>query len=241
MGLFVPNLAKKKILVEKMGILAQIENSLDIQKLNSKELEVLANEVREKIINVVKTNGGHLSSNLGIVETTVALYKTFDFKKDKLIFDVGHQCYAHKILSDRKDKFDCIRLDGGISGFPDTAESEYDAMTAGHAGTSISAGLGYCMARDKKGEDYTVVSVVGDGSFSNGLNLEALFASTSKPKNFIVILNDNGMSISKNKNGLYNHLSKSSTKRGYLKSKRAIVKVFGSSFITKGLAKLEIL
>lgn len=222
-----------------MGILAQIENSLDIQKLNNKELEGLAGEVRDKIIEVVKNNGGHLSSNLGIVETTVALYKIFDFKKDKLIFDVGHQCYAHKILSDRKNAFDSIRLDGGISGFPDITESEYDAMTTGHAGTSISAGLGYCMARDKKGEDYTVISVVGDGSFSNGLNLEALFSSTSKPKNFIVILNDNGMSISKNKNGFYNHLSKTSTKRGYLSSKKVLRKVFGSSFITRGLAKFR--
>ena len=222
-----------------MGILAQIENSLDIQKLSNKELEGLAGEVRDKIIEVVKNNGGHLSSNLGIVETTVALYKIFDFKKDKLIFDVGHQCYAHKILSDRKNAFDSIRLDGGISGFPDITESEYDAMTTGHAGTSISAGLGYCMARDKKGEDYTVISVVGDGSFSNGLNLEALFSSTSKPKNFIVILNDNGLSISKNKNGFYNHLSKTSTKRGYLSSKKVLRKVFGSSFITRGLAKFR--
>ncbi len=222
-----------------MGILEQIENSLDIQKLNNKELDILVDEVRDKIIKTVNNNGGHLSSNLGIVETTVALYKFFDFKKDKLIFDVGHQCYAHKILSDRKNQFDTIRLDGGISGFPDITESEYDAMTTGHAGTSISAGLGYCMARDKKGEDYTVISVVGDGSFSNGLNLEALFSSTNKPKNFIVILNDNGMSISKNKNGLYNHLSKSSTKRGYLSSKKAFLKIFGTSFITRGLARFK--
>ena len=222
-----------------MGVLDKIENSLDIQKLNDNELEILAGEVRNKIIDTVKNNGGHLSSNLGIVETTVALYKVFDFKKDKLIFDVGHQCYAHKILSDRKNEFSKIRLDDGISGFPDTNESAYDAMTAGHAGTSISAGLGYCMARDKLGEDYTVVSVVGDGSLSNGLNLEALFSSTNKPKNFIVILNDNGMSISKNKNGFYRYLSKSTTKRGYLKGKKALQKVFGTSFINKGLARFK--
>lgn len=222
-----------------MSILAQIENSLDVQKLNNKELNVLADEVRGKIIDTVKSNGGHLSSNLGFVETTVALYKTFDFKTDKLIFDVGHQCYAHKILSNRKDKFSTIRLDDGISGFPDIEESEYDAMTTGHAGTSISAGLGYCMARDKKGENYTVISVVGDGSLSNGLNLEALFSSTNKPKNFIVILNDNGMSISKNKNGFYHHLSKSTTKRGYLSSKKALLKIFGHSFVTRGLARFR--
>ncbi len=223
----------------KMSILAQIENSLDIQKLNNKELDNLADEVRNKIIETVKNNGGHLASNLGIVETTVALYKTFNFRKDKLIFDVGHQCYAHKILSNRKNEFSTIRLDDGISGFPNITESEYDAMTTGHAGTSISAGLGYCLARDKKNEDYTVISVVGDGSLSNGLNLEAMFSATSKPKNFIVILNDNGMSISKNKNGFYNHLSKSTTKRGYLSSKRAFIKVFGTSFITRGLARFR--
>ncbi len=222
-----------------MGILAQIENSLDVKKLNNKELEILADEVREQILETVKKNGGHLSSNLGIVETTVALYKVFDLKKDRLIFDVGHQCYAHKILSDRKNKFENLRLDGGISGFPDILESKYDAMTTGHAGTSISAGLGYCIARDKRGENYTVISVVGDGSLSNGLNLEALFSSTSKPKNFIVILNDNGMSISKNKNGFYRHLSKSTTKRGYLSGKKALRKVFGDSFITRGLTRFR--
>ncbi len=222
-----------------MGVLEQIENSLDIQKLSVKELDILAGEVREKIIKTIKSNGGHLSSNLGLVETTVALYKVFDFKKDKLIFDVGHQCYSHKILSDRKERFEKIRLDGGISGFPDINESEYDAVTTGHAGTSISAGIGYCMARDKLGEEYTVVSVVGDGAFSNGLNLEALLSSTSKPKNFIVIINDNGMSISKNKNGFYHHLSKSTTKRGYLSSKKALQKMFGSSFITRGLARFR--
>ena len=201
-----------------MSVLEKLEKPSDIKGLNIDELKSLSNDLREKIIETVSNNGGHLSSNLGVVDLTVALYKEFDFSKDKLIFDVGHQCYAHKILSDRKDKFSSIRLENGISGFPCIGESEYDAFCSGHAGTSISAGLGYCMARDKLKEDYTVICVVGDGSISNGLNLEALFSSNVKPKNFIVILNDNGMSISKNKSGFYKLISKSTTKRSYFRN-----------------------
>ncbi len=212
---------------------------LNVKKLNIKELEGLATTIREQIIQTVGKNGGHLSSNLGMVDSTIALYKVLDFSKDKLIFDVGHQCYTHKILSGRRQEFCSIRLDDGISGFPDVTESVYDAFSTGHAGTSISAGLGYCTARDKLSQDYTVVCVVGDASFFNGLNLEALLSSNDKPKNFIVILNDNGMSISKNKNGFYKMLSKSTTKRGYVGSKKLIRRIFGNSFITKGLASFR--
>lgn len=222
-----------------MGILERLEKSSYIKNLKVEELKSLSCELRQTIIQTVKNNGGHLSSNLGVVDLTVALYKAFDFSKDKLIFDVGHQCYAHKILSDRKNAFSSLRLDNGISGFPNVDESEYDAFCAGHAGTSISAGLGYCTARDKLQKDYSVICVVGDGSLSNGLNLEALFASNTKPKNFIVILNDNGMSISKNTGGFYKLISKSTTKRGYLGGKKALRKVFGSSFITKALASFR--
>lgn len=222
-----------------MDILSGISLVSDVKKLNNKELDCLAGQIREMIVDTITKNGGHLSSNLGIVETTLALYKNFDFPTDKLIFDVGHQCYAHKILSGRKDNFNTIRLDSGLSGFPNKDESQFDPFTTGHAGSSISAGLGYCMARDKLGEDYTVISVVGDGSLSNGLNLEALFASNSKPKNFIVILNDNGMSISKNKNGFYSFISKSTVKSGYLGSKRAFLKVFRRSFITRAMSGVK--
>ncbi len=207
-----------------------------VKKLNIKDLDNLAQDIRERIISVTYENGGHLASNLGIVETTVALYRVFDFPKDKLIFDVGHQCYAHKILSGREKEFSTIRTCGGLSGFPDIEESEYDPFTVGHAGTSMAAAIGYCNARDKRGEDYTVIAVVGDGSIGNGLNLEALSASNIKPKNFIVILNDNGMSISKNKNGFYQLVSKGTTKRSYLRGKRAITKIFGNSFVTRALA-----
>ncbi len=222
-----------------MSVIDGINFPEDIKQLNIKDLESLAGDLREKILTTVMKNGGHLASNFGVVETTIALHRTFDFKKDRLIFDVGHQCYAHKILSDRKDKFDTIRCDDGISGFPDSSESKYDAFTAGHAGTSISAGLGYCAARDKVGDDYYVVIVVGDASLANGLNLEAISAKNYKPKRYIVILNDNGMSISKNDNGFYRFISKHTANKSYLKSKRRIKKIFGDSFITKGLVKIK--
>lgn len=210
-----------------------------VKQLNIKDLDGLAQELRNRILAVTYNNGGHLASNLGIVETTVALYRVFDFPKDKLIFDVGHQCYAHKMLSGREKEFETIRTHGGLSGFPDIKESEYDAFSVGHAGTSMSAAIGYCNARDKRGEDYTVIAVVGDGSVGNGLNLEALSSSNIKPKNFIVVLNDNGMSISKNKNGFYQFVSKGTTKRGYLRSKKVITKIFGNSFVTRGLAGIR--
>lgn len=222
-----------------MNILDGIKNSSDVKRLSLKEKTELAGEIRDKILKTCSENGGHLSSNLGIVETTLALYSVFDFPKDKIIFDVGHQCYAHKMLSGRNAGFSAIRTDGGISGFPDREESEYDCFGAGHAGTSIAAGLGFCEARDALGEDFYVVDVVGDGAFVNGLNLEALTASQKKPKKLIVILNDNGMSISKNRNGIYTFLSKKSTKKGYLKSKSALKRVFGESFVTRFLRKVR--
>lgn len=222
-----------------MAILDSVNMASDVKKLNNDELKLLSEEIRSLIVDATTKNGGHLASNLGIVETTIALYKTFDFPKDALIFDVGHQCYSHKILSGRKEKFNTVRTCNGLSGFPNKDESEFDSFTTGHAGTSISAGLGMCVARDKLGQDYTVISVVGDGSFSNGLNLEALFSSNSKPKNFIVILNDNGMSISKNKNGLYRFISKSTVRKNYIKSKKAFIKVFRNSFITRWLSSFK--
>ncbi len=218
-----------------MSLISEINSREDLKKLNIKELNTIAEEIREEIITVTEKNGGHLSSNLGIVETTLALHYVFDFPLDKLIFDVGHQCYAHKILSDRRESFCTIRTDGGISGFPDSNESEYDAFSTGHAGTALSAGLGYCTARDRLNQDYFVVNVVGDGALVNGLNLEALFATQEKPKKYIVILNDNGMSISKNKNGFYTFISKGTVNKGYLYGKRAIKKIFKNSFVTRGL------
>ncbi len=222
-----------------MGILSRVEKASDVKKFNDKEMKLLAEELREEIVSVVGKNGGHLSSNLGIVETTLALYHTFDFPADKLVFDVGHQCYAHKLLSGRKDAFGGIRTSGGLSGFPDAEESEFDAFTTGHAGCSIAQGLGLCAARDKLGEDYTVITVVGDGAIVNGLNLEAISANDKKPKNYIVILNDNGMSISKNRNALYRRISKSTTRRGYVKSKNFVKRIFGESFVTEFFRRIR--
>ena len=216
-----------------MAILEKITSSKQVQKLNISELETLSGEIRSSIISATNAHGGHLSANLGIVETTVALYHTFNFPEDKIVFDVGHQCYTHKILSGRKEDFSSIRSCGGLSGFPCKEESEYDVFTTGHAGASISSCLGLCEARDKLGEDYTVIAVVGDGSIVNGLNFEAITASNVKPKNLIVILNDNGMSISKNKNGFYKFISEKSLSRSYLKSKRNFKKVFKESIFTK--------
>lgn len=219
-----------------MGFLETIKKPSDLKQLKLKQLPSLAEEIRGEILSATKLNGGHLSANLGVVETTLAVHYAFDLPKDKLIFDVGHQCYAHKILSDRKESFMTIRQKGGLSGFPDSEESSYDAFTVGHAGTSIAAGIGYCEARDRLGEDYYVVDIVGDGAFVNGLNLEALTASDTKPKKFIIILNDNGMSISRNGNGLYKLISKGTIKNTYLKSKRAAKRLFGrviSGFLVK--------
>lgn len=218
-----------------MGLLENLSLPNGVRDLSVKQLNSLSQEIREKIISVTDSNGGHLSSNLGIVDTTVALYNVFDFTKDKLIFDVGHQCYAHKILSDRLSEFDSLRTKDGISGFLSASESPFDLFTSGHAGTSVAQAIGLSEARDKLNQDFTVVTVVGDGSLVNGLNLEAFSESQTKPKNLIVILNDNGMSISKNRNGFYRYISKRTVSKDYIKSKRALKRVFGDSFITKFL------
>ena len=214
-----------------MAKLNSLENGKTLKQLNTKELTELSNEIREVVINAVSENGGHLSPNLGVVELTVALHSVFDFTKDKLIFDVGHQSYTHKILTDRLNEIETIRCGGGLSGFPDPNESEYDAFSVGHAGTSISAGLGYAYARDAKNDDYYVIAVVGDASLLNGENLEALTSNDKKPKKFIVILNDTGMSISKNDNGLYKFISKVTTTKRYNKFNDFLARTVGKCFI----------
>ncbi len=190
-----------------MKLLESIGNPLDIRQLNIESLKLLTKEVRDKIISVTEKNGGHLASSLGAVDGIISLLKVFDFSKDKIIFDVGHQAYAYKILTERRDDFDTIRQNGGISGFPLISESKYDSFSSGHAGDSLAAALGYCGARDKLEKDYNVIVFIGDASFVNGENLEALFAQDKKPKKLLVVLNDNGMSISKNGNGLYKLIS----------------------------------
>lgn len=220
-------------------ILETITTPGDVKKLNIGQLETLSDEIRERIVETVNENGGHLASNLGVAEIIVALYYCFDFPKDKLIFDVGHQCYAHKILSGRNDRFNTIRKEGGLSGFPDRSESEFDAFGAGHAGNSVSASLGYCAARDALKEDYYVIDLVGDASLFNGENLEAITTNEKKPKKFIIILNDNGMSISKNNNGFYKIMSTVTTKKSYGNFMSFFEKTIGKSFIGKGLKRFK--
>ncbi|MDE5548436.1 MAG: 1-deoxy-D-xylulose-5-phosphate synthase, partial [Clostridia bacterium] len=180
------------------------------------QLKDICEEIREEIFSTVSTCGGHLSSNLGAVELTVALHRVFHFPNDKLIFDVGHQCYPHKLLSGRADRFHTLRQEGGISGFPKRTESEYDCYDTGHAGTAISAALGIAKARDLKGEDFHVIALVGDGSFNNGLIYEALNSIRILNSNILIILNDNGMSISSTVGGTHEILEE--MKGGHLPS-----------------------
>lgn len=203
-------------------MLEKIYSPKDLQKLNNSELRLLCTEMRERITQVVSHNGGHLASNLGLVEATVALHRVFDFSKDSLIFDVGHQSYAHKLLTGRREAFDSIRKMGGISGFTNRFESEYDTLTAGHSGPSVSAGLGIAKANKLCGNDNYVVSVVGDGSFTNGMIYEALNNCYDKDLRFIIVLNDNEMSISSNVGNLAAYFSKLRTSKKYFKFKRKI-------------------
>jgi 1-deoxy-D-xylulose-5-phosphate synthase len=190
-----------------MNILDKINKPNDIKKLSVEELEQLPAEIRQFLLLHVSKTGGHLASNLGAVELTIALHRMLDFPKDKLVWDVGHQSYVHKILTGRKDAFDTLRQIDGLSGFPKREESDCDCFDTGHSSTSISAGLGIAQARDLQGEDYTVVSVIGDGSFTGGLAYEALNNATQLKSNFIIVLNDNEMSISKNVGGFSSHLA----------------------------------
>lgn len=188
--------------------MSELLNDKNIKDLTIDELNSLCNSLRDKIISTVMKNGGHLSSNLGVIELTVALHYVFDFPKDKLIFDVGHQCYPHKILSGRGDNFDTLRKRGGLSGFPKREESVYDCYNTGHAGTSVSAALGIAKARDILDDDYNVIAVIGDGSFNNGLVYEAFNSLRPLNTNILVILNDNGMSISPTVGSMHEYLER---------------------------------
>lgn len=187
-------------------VLEKIQKANDIKKLKPEELEVLAQEIRDFLIEKISVTGGHLASNLGVVELTMAMHLIFDLPEDKIIWDVGHQAYTHKLLTGRKAGFDDLRKYGGMSGFPKRKESECDAFDTGHSSTSISAGLGLVQARDLKGENYQVVSVIGDGALTGGMAYEALNNAAELKKNFIIILNDNEMSITRNVGGMSSYL-----------------------------------
>ncbi len=203
-------------------LLDEINKTGDIKNIPQSKYPELAQEIRDFLIEKISVSGGHLASNLGTVELTMALHVVLDLPKDKIIWDVGHQSYTHKILTGRKDKFDTLRQFGGMSGFPKRCESDTDCFDTGHSSTSISAGLGMVKARDLKKEDYTVVSVIGDGSLTGGLAYEALNNAAKLETNFIIILNDNEMSISESVGGMKKYLNSVRTAEGYLNLKEDV-------------------
>ena len=203
-------------------LLDHIKQSSDIKKLKEDQYPELAREIRQFLIEKISKTGGHLASNLGVVELTMALHLAFDLPKDKIVWDVGHQAYTHKLLSGRKAGFDDLRQFGGMSGFPKRKESQCDAFDTGHSSTSISAGLGYVRARDLKHEDYTVISVIGDGSLTGGMAYEALNNASNLKTNFIVVLNDNHMSISENVGGMSRYLANLRTADIYTGLKKGV-------------------
>jgi 1-deoxy-D-xylulose-5-phosphate synthase len=224
-----------------MALLEKVDSPKDIKKLSLKELYQLAQELREYILDVVSKNGGHLAPNLGAVELTLALHYVFDSPKDKLIWDVGHQAYAHKIITGRREAFKNLRKLNGISGFLKRSESEHDIFGAGHASTALSAALGFAVARDLKGENYKVVAIVGDGALTGGMALEALNNIGHLKKDLIIVLNDNEMSIAENVGAISNYLSKIVTSPKYYKAKEELwefLEKIPSHFLSKRLREL---
>ena len=203
-------------------ILEQIQKENDIKKIDPKDYKLLAEEIRKFLIEKISENGGHLGSNLGTVELTMALHLVLNLPKDKIIWDVGHQSYTHKLLTGRRDGFDSLRKFGGMSGFPKRKESQCDAFDTGHSSTSLSAGLGLVKARDILHEDYKVVSVIGDGSLTGGMAYEALNNASRMGSNFMIVLNDNNMSIAENIGGISNYLNGIRTNEKYLGLKDSI-------------------
>ena len=215
----------------------------DLKGMSEKEMELLAVQIREFLIDKVSVTGGHMASNLGVVELSIALHKVFDSPKDKIIWDVGHQAYVHKILTGRAGGFDTLRQFGGMSGFPKVKESEHDIFDTGHSTTSLSLACGMAAARDIKGEDNEVVAVIGDGSLTGGMAYEAMDNLGFKKNKVIIILNDNGMSISKNVGGISKYLGAIRTSHGYRSAKKFVKdKIDGSKAghgIAQGLASFK--
>lgn len=210
-----------------------------LQSLKPEERKQLCEELRDKILNTVSSNGGHLASNLGAVELTVALLSVFDYKQDKIVFDVGHQAYSYKLLTGRFDRFNTLRQKEGISGFPRITESPYDAFDTGHSSTSISAAMGIARARDLEGKKFNVVSIIGDGALTGGLAYEAINDLGHSKTRMIIILNDNEMSIDKNVGGLSKHLSKLRISSGYISAKQTTESFLQKlGFVGRGIIKL---
>ena len=209
-------------------MLEQIKEPNDIKDISEERLYGLANEIRRFLIRSISNTGGHLASNLGAVELTIALHRVYDLPKDKIIWDVGHQAYTHKILTGRIDEFKNLRKEGGISGFPRRSESECDVYDTGHSSTSISAGLGYVKARELTGQDYNVCAVIGDGALTGGMAYEALNNASLIDKNFVIVLNDNAMSISKSIGGMADYLNEIRTSAHYRDFKEGVTSALKS-------------
>ena len=210
-----------------------------LKSLKPEERKQLCEELRDKILNTVSSNGGHLASNLGAIELTVALLSVFDYKQDKIVFDVGHQAYSYKLLTGRFDRFNTLRQKEGISGFPRITESPYDAFDTGHSSTSISAAMGIARARDLEGKNFNVVSIIGDGALTGGLAYEAINDLGHSKTRMIIILNDNEMSIDKNVGGLSKHLSKLRISSGYISAKQTTESFLQKlGFVGRGLIKM---
>ncbi len=204
-----------------MSVLETIRSPEDVKALDTEQLDALCAELREYLISHVAQTGGHLASNLGAVELTVAIHRVFDTARDRLLFDVGHQCYVHKLLTGRREQFDTLRQYGGLSGFPKPKESAHDAFYAGHASTAVSQALGMARARTLAGEDYSVLALVGDGAMAGGTAFEALDDAGESKEPLIILLNDNGMAIRPSVGGLSRHLSRLRMKPGYRSFKRS--------------------
>ena len=209
------------------SLLAQIKSPTDLKRLEKKQLPQLAEELRERIVATVATNGGHLGSSLGVVELTIALHRVFDSPQDKIVWDVGHQAYAHKLLTGRQEQFPTLRQLDGLSGFPKRNESEHDCFDVGHSSTSISAALGMAAARDIQGRDNKVVAIIGDGSLTAGMAFEALNHAGGLKEKLVVILNDNEMSISRNVGALSSFLSRKMTSDAFLRFKKETEQLLG--------------
>lgn len=203
-------------------LLDRINAVNDIKKIDPEDYPALAEEIRQFLIGHISKTGGHLGSNLGTVELTMALHLSFQLPEDKIIWDVGHQSYTHKLLTGRKDQFDNLRKFGGMSGFPKRKESSCDSFDTGHSSTSISAGLGLVKARDIQGQKNSVISVIGDGSLTGGMAYEALNNAAKLETNFIIVLNDNNMSISENVGGISKYLNNIRTANAYLDIKEGV-------------------
>lgn len=226
-----------------MEILDKITSGEDVRNLDEAKLPVLCEELRRFVVETTAKTGGHLSSNLGVVELTVAIHRTFNTKRDRLLFDVGHQSYIHKILTGRRESFGTLRTFGGVSGFPKPSESDEDAFVAGHASSSISTALGMARARTILHEDYAVIAVVGDGALTGGLSYEALCDAGGSNEPLIVILNDNGMSITKNVGAMARYLSRLRLRHGYIAFKNGyrwlMRRIPGGKWIYKMTHKLK--